>query len=177
MNERPDFFEDDDDDLDIPPSFFPDEIAHGSGVPVAVVVKGVQGVEYTTQDNRSVVERCVVLEDQEGRTLRLVIGPFESLSIGFALEGAKPDRPLTHDLMKNILERMGAEVDRVVIDDLWNNTYYAKLYITQGDKEYEIDARPSDAIALVLRFHPERPRIYVLESVFEAAGEREDGDF
>lgn len=177
MSDRPSFFDDDDFDeegaFDDPPPFFPDDISsRGSGAPVPVRVEGLYGTEVSTKDNRSIVQRFVQLEDKDERRLQVMIGPFEAMAISMAMEGAKPDRPLTHDLLKTFLDRLGAELDRVVIDDLWNGTYYAKVYLTFGDEEIEIDSRPSDAIALALRCHPDRPKLYVLESVFDAAEER-----
>ena len=78
---------------------------------------------------------------------------------------------MTHDLLRNILMRLDITVDRVVIDDLWHGTFYAKIYLRRGEEEIEMDARPSDAIALALRF---RAPIYMAESVLEAEGRYED---
>jgi bifunctional DNase/RNase len=78
---------------------------------------------------------------------------------------------MTHDLTRNILTRLGVSIDRVVIDDLWQGTFYAKIYLLHGDEEIEIDSRPSDAIALALRF---RAPIYMAESVLEAEGQPDD---
>ena len=68
------------------------------------------------------------------------------------MTNTRPDRPMTHDLFKNVLDRFEAVIDRVVIDDFWNTIYYAKLYVKSSKEEFEIDARPSDAIALAVRF-------------------------
>ncbi len=113
----------------------------------------------------------VQLRDNMGRVVPIVIGPFEAQAIWLALSDESPQRPLTHDLMRNILQRLGVSIDRVVIDDLWQGTFYAKIYLLQGDEEIEIDARPSDAIALALRF---RAPIYMAESVLEQEGVQED---
>ncbi|MCL6533499.1 MAG: bifunctional nuclease family protein [Armatimonadetes bacterium] len=113
----------------------------------------------------------VHLRDNYGRTVPIVIGPFEAHAIVMALNDEVPQRPLTHDLMRNILMRLGVSVDRVVIDDLWQGTFYAKIYLLHGDEEIEIDSRPSDAIALALRF---RAPIYMVESVLEAEGQSDD---
>lgn len=98
------------------------------------------------------------------RKLRIEIGGFESQAIQLVLEGTRPDRPLTHDLLKNVLERLGGEVDRVVIDDFWNSVFYAKLYVSVEGQELEIDSRPSDAIALAVRF--EAP-IFVADALLD----------
>ncbi|MFQ3610985.1 MAG: bifunctional nuclease family protein [Fimbriimonadales bacterium] len=113
----------------------------------------------------------VQLRDNLGRTVPIVIGPFEAQAIWLALSEDSPARPLTHDLMRNILQKLGVGIDRVVIDDLWQGTFYAKIYLLQGDEEIEIDSRPSDAIALALRF---RAPIYMSESVLEQEGIQED---
>lgn len=113
----------------------------------------------------------VQLRDNYGRVVPIVIGPFEAHAIVAALNDEIPQRPLTHDLMRNILTRLGVSVDRVVIDDLWQGTFYAKIYLLHGDEEVEVDSRPSDAIALALRF---RAPIYMAESVLEMEGQPED---
>ncbi|HZT41771.1 MAG TPA: bifunctional nuclease family protein [Chthonomonadaceae bacterium] len=108
----------------------------------------------------------IQLRDNQGREFRIFVLRDMALSISLALENENPDRPFTHDLMKAILERMGATIERVTIDDLWQDTFYAKVVITYNGQTMEIDARPSDAIALALRF---RAPIYVAEYVLEAA--------
>ncbi|MCS7209069.1 MAG: bifunctional nuclease family protein [Fimbriimonadales bacterium] len=113
----------------------------------------------------------VQLRDNYGRTVPIVIGPFEAHAIVTALNDDTPPRPMTHDLMRNILTRLGVSIDRVLIDDLWQGTFYAKIYLLHGDEEIEVDSRPSDAIALALRF---RAPIYMSESVLEAEGQPED---
>jgi bifunctional DNase/RNase len=113
----------------------------------------------------------VQVRDNYGRTVPIVIGPFEAHAIVSALNDETPPRPMTHDLTRNILKRLGVTIDRVVIDDLWQGTFYAKIYLLHGDEEIEIDSRPSDAIALALRF---RAPIYMAESVLEAEGQTDD---
>lgn len=113
----------------------------------------------------------VQLRDNYGRVVPIVIGPFEAHAIVSALNDDAPPRPMTHDLIRNILTRLGVSIDRVLIDDLWQGTFYAKLYLLHGDEEIEIDARPSDAIALALRF---RAPIYMAESVLEEEGQPDD---
>lgn len=108
----------------------------------------------------------IQLRDNQGREFRIFVLRDMALSISLALENENPDRPFTHDLMKGILERMGASIERVTIDDLWQDTFYAKISISHNGQTMEVDARPSDAIALALRF---RAPIYVAEYVLEAA--------
>ncbi|HIE50620.1 MAG TPA: bifunctional nuclease family protein, partial [Armatimonadetes bacterium] len=67
------------------------------------------------------------------------------------LEEFEMPRPMTHDLLLNVIRRLGGEVERLLIDDLWNNTFYAKICINTGEEVVEIDCRPSDGIALALR--------------------------
>ena len=87
-------------------------------------------------------------------------------AISLALEGDAPDRPFTHDLIRLLLERLDATIERIVIDDLWNETFYAKIGLVKaGGETMDIDARPSDAIAMALRF---RAPIYMAETVLEA---------
>jgi bifunctional DNase/RNase len=94
----------------------------------------------------------VVLESiADQRLLPIWIDVTEARAIALELEQVKTPRPLTHDLMRNILNRMGATLERAVITDLRNNTYYAILYLRLKGQELQIDARPSDAIALALR--------------------------
>ncbi len=161
----PDDMPDEPEDLDRPPAFFPYEPetpeAHEGasfGEPVEVQVEAVFAAQAGDQ-----VQRFVLLSDGE-RKLPIVIGPFEAQAISLPLEGAQPDRPMTHDLVHNLLERLDARIDRVVIDDIWNTTYYAKIYIRRGKEELEIDSRPSDAIALAVRF--DAP-IYVADGIMQ----------
>ena len=107
----------------------------------------------------------VLLRDNRGRELRIYVLRDVGLAISLAIEGVTPDRPFTHDLMKNILERLGATVERVTIDDLWQETFYARITLDIKGETLDIDARPSDAIALGLRY---RAPIYVAEAVLEA---------
>lgn len=110
------------------------------------------------------VHTFVLLKDNKGRRVPILIGRFEALSISIALNGDTTERPLTHDLMAHMLERLETRIDRVVIDDLWRETFYAKIFLTRDNQEIEIDGRPSDAIALALRF---RAPIYMSENVVE----------
>ena len=108
----------------------------------------------------------VLLRDNSGRECRIFVLPDVAYAISMGIESETPDRPFTHDLMKTLIERLGGNVDRVTIDDLWQETYYARISVIRGSDTIEIDARPSDAIALALRFHAP---IYVAESILDVA--------
>ena len=85
------------------------------------------------------------------RRLPIIIGSFEAQSIALELEGIKPPRPLTHDLLKNVIDHLGATVSEIIIDELRENTFYAKIRMDVSTLIHEIDARPSDGIALAVR--------------------------
>jgi len=94
----------------------------------------------------------VVLKDDTGKKiLPIWIGASEGNSIALALSKVKASRPLTHDLIVSIFDRLEIEIARVVISDLIENTFYASLYLLQNSKEFHIDSRPSDAIAIAIR--------------------------
>ena len=90
-------------------------------------------------------------ETYGGRRLPIIIGSFEAQSIALEMEGIKPPRPLTHDLLKNVIDHLGAAIAEVIIDELRDNTFYAKIKLDVSTLIHEIDARPSDAIALAVR--------------------------
>ncbi len=107
----------------------------------------------------------VVLEEIPGVRLLLIwIGKSEAEAIALKLQNAELPRPLTHDLLKTVVDRIGYKVDRVVINDLRNDTYYAKIVLRNDGSVIEIDSRPSDAIALAVRSDS---RIYIDEAVLE----------
>ncbi len=111
----------------------------------------------------------VILKTLEGdEALPIWIGVLEATAIASVLEGVSFSRPMTHDLLKHTIEMLGARVEKVVVCDLRENTYYAIIYLKDDEKTYEIDARPSDAIALALRV--DAP-IFVDEKVFEKTKE------
>ena len=151
-----------------PPPFFPYDGNGASRAPGALgelVEVQIDGV-FAAESNGS-ISRFVLLSDGE-RKLPILIGPYEAQAISLPLEGTRPDRPMTHDLVKAVLDRLDTNLDRVVIDDLWNTVYYAKLYIRTNKEEMEIDARPSDAIALAVRFDVP---IFVADGILEAGME------
>ncbi len=94
----------------------------------------------------------VVLKDETGaKILPIWIGAAEGNSIAMAIGNIKPERPFTHDLIVSIFDRLEIEIARVVISDLIENTFYASLYLLHNSKEFHIDSRPSDAIAVAIR--------------------------
>jgi bifunctional DNase/RNase len=100
------------------------------------------------------------------RRIPIIIGQFEAHAIALEMEGIKPPRPLTHDLMKNIIDNLGATVIEVVVTELRDNTFYAKIVVETSGLTNEIDSRPSDAIALAVRA---KVPIYVSEIVMQEA--------
>ena len=111
--------------------------------------------------------RIVVLKDPDTtRYLPIWIGPFEADAITIQLQNVEVARPLTHDLLKTAIERLGAEVEQVAITDLRNDTFYAEITVRLSNRRLQIDARPSDAIALAVRASVP---IYVAESVLAHA--------
>ena len=94
-------------------------------------------------------EQIIVLKEKEGaRTVAMAIGLFEAVAIDRRLKGVRFLRPFTHDLIQSIIVEMGGQLERIVINDLRNETFYALLVIAQNGKTVEIDSRPSDAIAI-----------------------------
>lgn len=94
----------------------------------------------------------VILQEREGeRVLPIWIGPAEASAIAMELAGVKFSRPLTHDLLKQIIVGLGADLRKVIITQVKDNTYFAELHIYRGDAVIQIDARPSDSIAVALR--------------------------
>lgn len=94
----------------------------------------------------------VILQEQNGeRVLPIWIGPAEASAIAMELAGMKFARPLTHDLLKQVIVGLGADLRKVIISQVKDNTYYAELHIYRGDAVINIDARPSDSIAVALR--------------------------
>lgn len=111
---------------------------------------------------------AVILTDNENKKwLPIYVGPFEAQAIAMELENTKPPRPLTHDLMKNILDSLNVKISRISIIDLRDNTFYATISLEENGLHREIDARPSDAIALALRT---KSPIFVSEEVLNKAG-------
>lgn len=112
----------------------------------------------------------VVLRAEDGRILPIFIGFAEAASIYSAMNRLIPPRPMTHDLLVDIISKLNAKVEKIVIDDLIDNTFYARIIVKKNEKEIEIDARPSDSIAIALRVPCP---IFVDPKVLDEAG-RED---
>jgi bifunctional DNase/RNase len=94
----------------------------------------------------------VLLREREGeRYLPIWIGPMEATAIALALQGIVTARPMTHDLMKNVLEEIGVQVERIVITELKEGTFYATIQLAMNGSKHEVSSRPSDAIALAVR--------------------------
>ena len=110
---------------------------------------------------------ALLLKESFGvRRLPIIIGSFEAQSIALEIEGIKPPRPLTHDLLKNLVDDLGGTLVEIVIDELRDNTFYAKLLLEVSTISTTIDARPSDAIALAVRTGSQ---IFVSEEVMRQA--------
>jgi len=103
-------------------------------------------------------------KDDDETVLPIWIGIFEADSILRELQKVEPPRPMTYELMKNVITQMGGVVDKVIINDLRDSTYYAEVHVLQGNNLLIIDSRPSDAINIALRFSAP---IFVEESVLE----------
>jgi hypothetical protein len=112
--------------------------------------------------------RVVVLREADSkRYLPIWIGPFEADAIAMAIQGHEPQRPLTHDLLKSLVGEMGGTVSHIFVNDIHDNTFFARIVVEQYGRNIEIDARPSDAIAHAVR--TDVP-IYVATTVLDQAG-------
>ena len=109
----------------------------------------------------------VILKDREGdRVLPIWVGVFEANAIALQIENISTPRPMTHDLLRNILSEIEADVQRIVVCELKENTFYAMIYLDREGQTMAVDARPSDAIALALRT---KSPIFVEDAVVESA--------
>src|SRR5712671_2674589 len=122
----------------------------------------------------------VILRDKEGqKVLPIWVGIFEANAIALQIENVSTPRPMTHDLLRNVIHDLKATVQKIVVSDLQDNTFYALIYLSMNGDTLAIDARPSDAIALALRT---RAPIFVEETVidnakpFDFATEKTDSD-
>jgi bifunctional DNase/RNase len=131
----------------------------------AIVGMRILGLIFDPNLNTTVV---VLLDPKQERVLPIWIGPMEGNAIAIGMEKVNTPRPMTHDLMKNLLNEFKVEVIKVVITELKDDTFYALIHLTADGKELEIDSRPSDAIALAVRM--EAP-IYCAERVMKTAAE------
>lgn len=111
---------------------------------------------------------ALILSETDGnRRLPIIIGTFEAQAIALELESIKPPRPMTHDLLKNVILSYNSKVNKVIINNLNEGTFYAQIHYSNNGDDIELDARPSDAIALAIRFNAP---IYTNEKVLEEAG-------
>ena len=118
-------------------------------------------------------QHVVILRDiVRERYLPIWIGPWEASSIAMRLQGLTPERPLTHDLFATTLEQLGASVERVVISELAEETYHARIFLELGGRVVEVDSRPSDALALAVRVSVP---VFAAEDVLDQAGLGADG--
>ena len=109
----------------------------------------------------------IILRDDEGqRLLPIWVGVFEANAIALQMENVQTPRPMTHDLLKNVIQDLSGQVERIVVTDLKENTFYAVIHIRTDGKGVVVDARPSDAIALALR---SGAPIFVEEGVIASA--------
>jgi len=109
----------------------------------------------------------IILRDKDGqRVLPIWVGVFEANAIALQIENVTTPRPMTHDLLKNVIADLRARIDKIVVSDLKENTFFALIYLSVGGEVMAIDARPSDAIALALRA---RAPIFVEEKVIDHA--------
>ena len=116
----------------------------------------------------------IILKEIEGeRTLLIWIGLLEATAIASEMEGIKFSRPMTHDLLMNIINKADIHIGRIEIYDLKDNTYYALIHLTQNKAQLTIDARPSDAIALAIRA---KAPIFVSDEVIKKSKQIEDMD-
>ena len=119
-------------------------------------------------------QRVVILKEKEAeRFLPIWIGPAEADAIAVRLQDVSVARPLTHDLLRDVLEKLGAKVDSVTVNDLADDTFYARITLRVNGEALEIDSRPSDAIALAVRA---QVPIYAEDAVLEKAGVLLDKD-
>ncbi|ANT64215.1 bifunctional nuclease family protein [Prosthecochloris sp. CIB 2401] len=117
---------------------------------------------------------ALILYEVEGkRKLPIIIGGFEAQAIALKLENIKPPRPFTHDLFKAVADTFQLKVTEIVIDELHNETFYAKVVCEMDGESHEIDARPSDAIAIAVRFSAP---IFVSEEIMNEAGIKEEDE-
>lgn len=117
---------------------------------------------------------ALILSERSGqRRLPIIIGSFEAQAIALELENIKPPRPMTHDLLKNLVLSFNAEIKYIIVNQLSEGTFYAQIVLDNNGELIELDARPSDAVAIAVRFNSE---IYVTIDVLQKAGISADPD-
>jgi bifunctional DNase/RNase len=119
--------------------------------------------------NEASDQQVIVLKERDGqRAFPIVIGIVEIFAIDRRLKGITPPRPMTHDLLDGVIQSLGARVEKIVINDLRNHTFYARIVLSLNGKIVEVDSRPSDAIALGAATGAP---IFVAEQVFDKIGQ------
>ena len=108
----------------------------------------VRGLALDPVSNMPII---ILRDEEEKRSLPIWVGIFEANAIALELEKIATPRPMTHDLIKNVLEAVDAKVEKIVVNDLRENTFFALIHLRMGEEEVTVDSRPSDAIALALR--------------------------
>lgn len=155
----------------------PPDRLHPAGSAVPHSTKGRQMIRVTVDSIRVSLltqNRVVVLRETDStRYLPIWIGPFEAEAIAMAIQGHEPQRPLTHDLLKAMIGDLGGTISHIFVSDIRESTFYARIVIEQQGRTIEVDARPSDAVALAVR--TEAP-IYVEAHVLDQAGVYFDED-
>lgn len=101
--------------------------------------------------NQSSSFSVLLSDSEEKRILPIVIGPLEAQAIALSLQDEKPPRPLTHDLLKSLCENLGGAIEKIIITDLKEETYYAEIHLKQQETTIAVDSRPSDAIVIALK--------------------------
>ena len=119
-------------------------------------------------------EQVIVLKEVDGdRAFPIVIGIWEAVAIDRNIKGKKTPRPMTHDLIENVIAGLDCTLDRIIVTELKDRTFYARLVLRRSGKMVEVDSRPSDAIALALRT---KSPIYVAKAVLEASSVLQQSD-
>jgi bifunctional DNase/RNase len=130
---------------------------------MALVEMSIRGLMIDPITNMPIV---ILKDADDKRTLPIWVGPVEANAIAIQMENITTPRPMTHDLLVRVMADLGATVDRVVVADLSENTFYAQLILRRADGVIVVDARPSDALALALRT---KARVFVSEHVLDRA--------
>jgi uncharacterized protein len=138
-------------------------------MPDGLIEMVVESVRVHMLSNRHVV---ILKEKDRERYLPIWIGPWEASSIAMRLQGLTPERPLTHDLFATTLDELGVTVERVVISELAEETYHARIFLELDGRTVEIDSRPSDALALAVRVSVP---VFAAEDVLDQAALGADG--
>jgi bifunctional DNase/RNase len=135
-----------------------------------ILIKGGAEMETEAELSRIIInemsdQQVIVIKERNGeRSFPIVIGIVEIFAIDRRLKGIAPPRPMTHDLLASVIENLGARIEKIVINDLRQHTFFARIHLSMNGRTIEIDSRPSDAIALCAAT---KAPIFVAEHVFE----------